>query len=502
MGTPIPIRVTNRAWLPERAVPNSLLNDYYYETWEHGKNEDGFWEDHKVIIDLVVDSKDKKSLGFPRGNLKKILYHLRGRRVRVIDNRAVAPLGFPLTLAEHVYEDHRWPEQADLIAEWLRAGGGVIKAPAASGKSVIGVALVCEVGLRTLFLFDQQNFLKQWHNEFYDHTDLAEIEDIAGEQLAGRFRSQNKRLYPITFCTFQSLRSKANQQFMWEHRDYFGMVICDETHHVAARTNRNAVMLFNPLLTGGVTATPKRKDKLEDIYFDVLGPIVAAGGSEQMDPEVHLVYTGFEAKSNPHLPDFAQWNYVLNQIVKDHDRNTRICRNVLKNLIKHRCVLIVSERVKHCFKLKEMLSQQWDADRILVTVGPTKNRVQLYKDMDAGRYDVLIASKVIDEGVNVNRLDTLHLATPTASPARAEQRPGRIRRPYSASMAAQFGKKPRPEVYDYVDMGYGALMGSLYIRLRVYKEIGATVIDDRTGKEVSLERYSSRKQRRRSGRSR
>jgi hypothetical protein len=69
-------------------------------------------------------------------------------------------------------------------------------------------------------------------------------------------------------------------------------------------------------------------------------------------------------------------------------------------------------------------------------------------------------------------------------------------------MAKLFGKKPQPMVYDYVDMGYGALMGSLRIRMKVYKEIGATVIDDRTGKEVNLEQYSSRKKRRKNRRRR
>lgn len=482
--------LANRAWLPEHGVSSSLLDGYYYEKIEHQRDEDlGIWEDVVVGIDLVVDSKNRRRLGFPRGDLPKLLSHLRPP-YHVIDRRAVSPLGFDLLLNPKVRKDDRWPEQYELLQRWLRVGGGVIKAPAASGKSVIGVAAVCRTGLRTLFLFDQKAFLKQWLEEFYKHTNLAELEEFSGESLAGWFKG--RRLFPITFCTFQKLQSQRTRQFMWDHRDYFGMVICDETHHVAARTNRNAVLLFNPLILGGVTATPHRKDKLEGIYFDVLGPIVASGGSEQLNPLMRLVYTGFEVQTNPYKPDFAQFGGFLNQMVKDKRRNDTIIRKVGMNLLEEqRCVLIVSERVRHCHKLRDMLSKHYNRDRIVVTTGDTPERNKIYKLVDKGKFNVLIASKVIDEGVNVNRLDTLHLATPTASRNRAEQRLGRIRRPFPG--------KRRPLGYDYIDEGHGSIFGAARARQIVYSEIGAMVVDDRTGLVVKVrqKRKGGRRGRRR-----
>lgn len=492
------ITITNRAWIREPMVPDALLDDFYYETKEKVQDETGFWVEEDVPIDLVVDSKCGRYLGFPRGNLDKVLRHF--DRPRIKDNRSIAPLGFPLELSQKVTEDPRWPEQAELLKTWYEAGGGVLKAPAGSGKSVIGVAITCHLGLRTLFLFDRKDFRDQWLDEFHRHTNLADCEQIAGEPLAGAFKAGGRKylkVWPITFATFQQLNTKRVKRFMREHRDYFGMVICDETHHVASPTYRDAVLRFNPYVLGGVTATPERKDELEDIYYDVLGPITASGGSEQLDPLVWLVRTGFEVTPNPYRADHVQFTLFLNQIAKSKPRNELIVRNVLRHLNKGRCPLIVSERVEHCHKLAKMLGDAWDRERIAVAVGETKDRKSLYKGIDHGRYDCLIASKVIDEGVNVIRLDTLHLATPLASRSRIEQRTGRIRRRYTELMLRRWGRKPRPEVWDYIDEGHGVIHGSAYVRQQVYAKIGAEVRDRRTGLVVKVNTLRKKKRGRR-----
>ncbi|NIT79726.1 MAG: DEAD/DEAH box helicase family protein [Anaerolineae bacterium] len=493
------ITITNRAWIREPSVPNALLDDFYYETTEKVQDEKGFWVEAPVPIDLVIDSKCGKYLGFPRGNLDKVLQHFNG--CRIVDKRSVAPLGFDLELNDAVTEDPRWPEQVDLLDQWYAAGGGVLKAPAGSGKSVIGVAMTCRLGLRTLFLFDRKDFRDQWLDEFHRHTNLTDLEHVAGEPLAGAFKAAGRKylqLWPITFATFQQLNTRRVKKFMRDHRDYFGMVICDETHHVASPTYRAAVLRFNPFILGGVTATPERKDELEDVYYDVLGPITARGGSEQLNPLVWLVYTGFEVTPNPYRADHVQFTLFLNQIAKSKPRNELVVRNVLRHLNKGRCPLIVSERVEHCHKLAKMLGDSgWSRDRIAVAVGDTKDRKALYKGVDHGRYDCLIASKVIDEGVNVIRLDTLHLATPLASRARIEQRSGRIRRPYTETMLKRWGKKPRPEIWDYIDEGHGVIHGSAYARQHVYAKIGAEVRDRRTGLVVRINTLGKKRRGRR-----
>jgi superfamily II DNA or RNA helicase len=481
------ITLTNRAWIPKRDVSNKLLDEFYYEGTRKVLDEFGIWIDEPVPIDLVADSKCGRYLGFPRGNLPKLLRHFDDPTI--LDKRSIATLGFPLQLNVAVADDPRWTEQVELLASWYEAGGGVLKAPAGSGKSVLGVALTCHLGLRTLFLFDRKDFRDQWLEEFHKHTNLSDVEHVAGMPLAGALRGGGRKtlkLWPITFATFQQLHTRRVRQFMQENRNYFGMVITDECHHVASPTYRDAVLTFNPLVLGGVTATPTRKDELQGVYYDVLGPITVSGGSEQLKPLVWLVYTGFEVRPNPHRADHVQFTLFLNQIATDRDRNALIVSNVRKHLEKGRCPLIVSDRVKHCQILAQLIGKFWNPDRIAVAIGETKERKNIYRGIDHGRYDCLIASKVIDEGVNVIRLDSLHIATPLASRSRIEQRVGRIRRPYTEIMLNRWGDKPRPEVYDYLDEGHGVIYGAARIRQQVYAQIGAEVRDRRTGIVVKL----------------
>jgi len=199
-----------------------------------------------------------------------------------------------------------------------------------------------------------------------------------------------------------------------------------------------------------------------------------------------LVPTGASVRANPYFNDWAQWNIFLSQLIKNEDRNKLICKNVIKDLKKGRCILVVSDRVQHCFILENMLVTDFGIapSSIVVVVGQTIDRKKIYDAVNDGQYDILIASKVIDEGINIQRLDTLHIATPLGSKPRVEQRVGRIRRP-------KLGKL-RPLIYDYLDGGHGQIYGAARSRTKVYYAIGADIENssgDNLHKGTGLPRY-------------
>jgi superfamily II DNA or RNA helicase len=470
----IPILLKNRAWIEEQHVPTSLLHAYYYTIKHWAKEDPEDWESPWVEIDKGIDLvKDgsKNRIGLPRGDLKKITSVLRSPRYELKDQRSIFPLGFDFRLHDYISEDDRYPAQLKLLTKWLSAGGGVIQAPAASGKSIIGIMATQATKLRTLCLFDRKDFLFQWRKEFCKHTNIEQIAQETGAELLGV--NERDRCYPITFSTFQSLQTARGKDFCRQHRDSFGLIIVDECHHLPAKTYREAVMSFNPLLFLGVTATPVRKDGLEGVLHDILGPLAAVGGAEQLNPIVFVHRTKAEVKTHGRMPDFAQWGYFLNQLAKDKQRNKLIAENIVKDYQDNRCILAVSERVNHLRTMKDLLAKEIDPEKIVIVEGNTPDRERVYGDVEAGRYDVLLASKVIDEGVNITRLDTLHILTPFGSKgARCEQRVGRIRRKHP--------NKKRPLVRDYLDASNGRLYGAAKGRLNVYNNIGAEVLDART----------------------
>lgn len=78
---------------------------------------------------------------------------------------------------------------------------------------------------------------------------------------------------------------------------------------------------------------------------------------------------------------------------------------------------------------------------------------------------VLIAtSKLIGEGFDCPRLDTLFLTMPVSAENRVMQYTGRLHREYDGKVEVR--------VYDYVDAGIPVLERSFYKRMRTYKKIG------------------------------
>jgi superfamily II DNA or RNA helicase len=155
-----------------------------------------------------VYNEKKTHVGLPRGNLQKIRRLL--PKSRIVDRRAIPPLDFDLNVHDYVFEDERWDNQKDLVDKWLKAGGGVIKSPAASGKSVLSIVIMARMGLRTLCLFDRKDFRKQWLQELHKHTNIQDLEKEMGRTLAGIFTGQE--LFPITFSTFQQMLSQRSQK--------------------------------------------------------------------------------------------------------------------------------------------------------------------------------------------------------------------------------------------------------------------------------------------------
>lgn len=455
-------------------MPTSLLHAYYYIT-KHWVKEDpddyqSAWSEIDRGIDLVKNGT-KNRVGLPRGDLKKITDVLTPSRFELQDYRTIFPLDFDFALHDYVSQDDRYPAQLELLKQWLIAGGGVVQAPAASGKSIIGVMATQATGQRTLCLFDRKDFLFQWHKEFCKHTNLEQVEREAGRQLMGVY--SGTECWPITFATFQSLQTPRGSLFRQQHRDAFGLIIVDECHHLPAKTYRDTVMSFNPLLFLGVTATPVRKDGLEGILYDILGPLAATGGAEQLNPIVFIHRTAATVKTHKGLPDFAQWGYFLSQLAKDKIRNQLLVEYLVKDFNDGRCILGISERVNHLSTLKSLLANHIDPAKIAIVHGGTPDRERLYEQVENGRYQILLASKVIDEGVNITRLDTLHLLLPFGSKgARCEQRVGRIRRKHP--------DKKRPLVRDYLEVANTRLYGAAKGRLNVYNTIGAEVIDAKT----------------------
>ena len=473
----IKITIKDRAWIDKKFVNAKLKNLYSY-TFKGKEFDDTTkkWEEVDKFLNNFFEDPFSDLIGFPCGDIDKLVSHFGRNEVEIEDRRSISSLGLaePLKLNVSVTQDKRWVAQSQLMDDWLKKGNGVIKAPPASGKSIMAIGLICKLQVKTLCVFHQSNFRNQWMKELRKFTNIDKLEDLSKKQIAGIYDGGD--IFPITFTTVQKLISKKEEEDLGKFKKQFGLVVVDEVHHAASPSFCYVLSNTHARFSLGLTATPKRKDKLEGVYFDSIGPLTAEGGSEQLLPEVRLHYTGVRVTRNFYVSEWAQWGMFLNQLAKNQERNNMICKLIKEEVRKeNRYVLVISERVNHCHVLENLLLESYGFHQteIQVITGQTKKQEELFANARNRQYKVLICSKVMDEGVDIPPLDTLHYATPLASKAKIEQRAGRIRRPCEG--------KQSPRIHDWIDTGPGQIHGAAKVRQGVYKAIGATILSEEEG---------------------
>ena len=249
----------------------------------------------------------------------------------------------------------------------------------------------------------------------------------------------------------------------------------DECHHAASDTIVDGLQEVNAKYVYGVTATPLRSDGLEKINYMLLGPIRYKYTSKDRAKEqriAHLVYPRF---TRAVAPRFAQDKMHPNEayaIVRENDdRDNLIINDVIKCVKDGRTPVILSKYVDHSKKLYERLKDK--ADYVFLLSGENskkehKNIIGQMNQVQPNETMILVATgKLIGEGFDFPRLDTLIMATPVAWKSVVEQYAGRLNRDYEG--------KESVIIYDYVDSHISMFDKMYYKRLKAYKQIGYDV---------------------------
>jgi superfamily II DNA or RNA helicase len=74
----------------------------------------------------------------------------------------------------------------------------------------------------------------------------------------------------------------------------FGLVIYDECHHLCAKTFSKCMMKLRIPYTLGLSATPNRKDKLENLIYYFLGDIMYQDKMDDNEVNIKLYNYNFD----------------------------------------------------------------------------------------------------------------------------------------------------------------------------------------------------------------
>lgn len=328
--------------------------------------------------------------------------------------------------------------------------GGVLVLPCAAGKTVLSLYLASLFKVKTLVIVHKSFLLNQWKERAEQFTN-AQIGII----------QQNKIDIDGKDIVIGMLQSIAKDKYDSEIFKDFGLVIFDEAHHAPSQYFSKALPLIASKLSIGLSATPKRTDRLEKILYWYFGEIMyKAEVEENKKVLVNIINYDIEHEK---FKEFLMYTgdvnrpKTINKITTIGRRNKFII-DTLEEILQEdgRKILILSDRIEHLQTLKNRL----DAREITTSdfyVGGMKAKA-LEK---AKLAQVIFASYgMASEGLDIPELNTLFMVT---SRKEVEQAVGRIIRKVNADI--------RPVIFDFTDQ-LPSFVNQGRNRRKLYKKMG------------------------------
>ena len=320
----------------------------------------------------------------------------------ITDKRTDKPVEFPkfnLTLRPSQQEVY------DQIGD-----GGIINAWVSWGKTFTGLAIAGKLGQKTLVVTHTLALRKQWEDE---------VEKVFGFKAgiigSGKFEID----HPIVIGNIQSLYRKIPQI-----RQEFGTIILDEMHHCSAPTFSRIIDKNCARHKIGLTGTLQRKDGRHVVFRDYFGDNVLKPPKENfMVPKVNILRLDIRFMDGNNIP----WANRVNELAYNPEYQHSVAMTAASYAAKGHKVLVVSDRVdflKNCAKLT--------GDNAVCVTGAIhhEDRADIIKQIFDDK-DVLYGTQsIFSEGISLNILSCLILATPVNNEPLLTQLIGRIIRDY------------------------------------------------------------------------
>jgi superfamily II DNA or RNA helicase len=408
---------------------------------------------HQLTRFIKCYREDFSHIHLPRGTFEEVreLVRQAGSELSCADRRQTPP---KLSLK---FTGSLRTEQKAAVEAALSREMGLLVAPPGAGKTVMGCYAIAERNLPTLVLAHRQHLLEQWREQ------LISFLDLASEQIGQLDGQRDRQTGIVDLAMIQSL---ARREDLGDFFSRYGFIVVDECHHLPAATFEACIREAPVRHILGLTATPYRRDQLQDIIYMQCGPILHRMAKNQGDPLGRLAVRETDFVSP--YGDGDKIQELFRELVHDEGRNALIERDILAALKAGRRCLILSHWKEHCRLIADGLVRRGKNIFMLVGGQGKKERAAIIKAIQETPPEqdlVLVATgQYIGEGFDCPKIDTLFLVFPVAFKGKLVQYVGRILRDYP-------GKRDSI-VYEYVDAQVPVLKKMHAKRLKAYKSIG------------------------------
>lgn len=307
----------------------------------------------------------------------------------------------------------------------------------------------------------------------------TKVEQTVKDELIGIYKScknDNEVLMRLKNhnANFQNIvRNKNKKKYDKYHRmreflDTITVMIVDEAHHSKSDTWYNNLMTCeNALYRIALTGSIDKKDELLWMRMQGLfGDVISRVTNKQ------LIEEGHSAKPTINIIPIANPNDIDNideyrvayekGIINNNFRNKLIAKLTEKWYNEDKGILIIVNFIDHGNNISELLDGLNVEHYFLHGEVDSEIRKQKLNDMRSGKLKVMIATSLIDEGVDISGINSLILGAGGKSLRQVLQRVGRALRKKKDDNTTQ--------IYDFADMTNRFLFHHSKEREKIYKE--------------------------------
>jgi superfamily II DNA or RNA helicase len=378
---------------------------------------------------------------------RDVLDYFRESSIRVEDVALNPP---PLEQLRGSIELRSYQNKA--LSQWLAAGNrGVLVLPTAAGKTFIALKAVDLLKTQTLIVVPTLDLLDQWKKRIRECLDVEAGVVGGGENVV-------RMVTVSTYDSAYSLAAHLGNNFMF--------LIFDEVHHLASPGYMQIAEMYIAPYRMGLTATYERSDQRHTLLPLLVGDPVYSASVEELTAGKHLSTYTYE-KAAVELTAEEQRTYdaemavfrnylAMRRIVlktafdfqrfimttgrDPHAREALLARNkALKIAVNSEAKLdLLAERLE-AYKDEKVLIFTLYNDLVYVVSRrflipavthqtPREERREILANFGSGKYNVIVTSQVLDEGVDVPDASVGIVLGGTGSRREYVQRLGRLLR--------------------------------------------------------------------------
>ena len=341
-------------------------------------------------------------------------------------------------------------EQHEALVAWRAAAcRGQVIMPTGTGKTVVALAAMASLKVATLVVAPVRDLMYQWHRRILRCLNVD----------AGILGDSRRNVRAVTCTTYDSA-----YLHMDELGARFALVVFDEVHHLPGRCRREAALLCAAPLRLGLSATPERSDGLHADLDLLVGPVVfrqeigQAKGRTLADYEVVRVPVALATHEQQRYDDASRTvrTYIAERRKEHKDYSWQdLCADSARDPDARRAQRAyhtkksIEDRAQEKLRVLEDIFRLHHGERIIVFAGsnamaldvsrrflvPTllshsrkRERLAVLEGFAGGRFPVIVANRVLDEGVDVPEAKVAVVIGGQASTRQAKQRLGRVLR--------------------------------------------------------------------------